>query len=96
MEDPGLWQIIDRVMQWLILPGLAGVAHLLYRQNQQDKEILRLATIMEERNARRDDDRAQLLSAIANLQAAINAVDAKLEAFKDYQNQHNYEHNHRT
>ena len=79
--DPDIWTIADRVMQWLILPGLAAIWWLVQRQNTSEREILRILTILEERNERRLEDRARSDEAVDRLQYSIMTLSEKLDRF---------------
>jgi len=79
--DPGLWEIVDRVMQWLIVPGIVMVWWLNQRQSTLDREILRILTILEERNSRRSEDRETDAASYRRLQASIDSLAEKLDRF---------------
>ena len=69
MPDPELWSILDRLMQWLILPAIAFLWAMNGRLSSHDREILRILTILEERNSRRDEERLDLARILSSLEA---------------------------
>lgn len=81
--DANFWQILDRAVQYLIIPGIMGIIYVVTRQNKQEKEILRLAIIMEERNVRRDSERQDFLAALARIDASITNLSGKFELSTD-------------
>jgi L-lactate utilization protein LutB len=94
MEDPNLWSILDRLMQWLILPAVAFIWAMNGRVSAHDREILRILTILEERNARRDEERVDLAKVIDQLEAhrkedkddmakAVNRLETVLDKLSD-------------
>ena len=73
------WEVLDKIIQWLIIP-LVVVAYILYqRVNSQEKEILRILTILEERERRRNEDRETELSANKALKESIDKLNTKLD-----------------
>ena len=77
--EPSFWLVADRVMQWLVLPGFGVLWWLVQRQTSSEREILRILTILEERNVRRSEDQTANLNAISKLEAAIEKLADKIE-----------------
>jgi hypothetical protein len=77
--EADFWNLADRLMQWLIVPGVVVIWWLTQRQSEIEREVLRIITILEERNVRRTEDQAANLSAIAELKAAIDKLTDKID-----------------
>lgn len=73
------WDTLDKIVQWLILPIIAIAYNLYQRVNSQEKEILRILTILEERERRRNEDRETELSANKALKEAIDKLNSKID-----------------
>ena len=73
------WEVLDKIIQWLIIPLVAVAYNLYQRVNSQEKEILRILTILEERERRRNEDRETELSANKSLKESIDKLSAKLD-----------------
>lgn len=79
--DPLTIAILDRVVQWLVLPLLVGYVYLSRQVTTQDKEILRILTILEERNKIRDEDLARNQNSVNKLFGAIEKLTDRLDSF---------------
>ena len=73
------WEVLDKIIQWLIIPLVVVAYNLYQRVNSQEKEILRILTILEERERRRNEDRETELSANKSLKESIDKLSAKLD-----------------
>ena len=73
------WETLDKIIQWLIIPVVAVAYNLYQRVNSQEKEILRILTILEERERRRNEDRETELSANKALKESIDKLNTKLD-----------------
>ena len=73
------WETLDKIIQWLIIPVVAVAYNLYQRVNSQEKEILRILTILEERERRRNEDRETELSANRSLKESIDKLSSKLD-----------------
>jgi hypothetical protein len=71
--------VIDRLVQWLIIPAIAFIWALQGRVGKSEREILRILTILEERNVRRDEDRQDSAKTVALLHEAITKLNDKLD-----------------
>ena len=73
-----LWTLFDALMKWVIIP----MAAMLWVHNQKvvsnEKEVLRIMTLLSERKDQRDEDRAELKEALRDLRAAILRLDQRL------------------
>lgn len=78
--EPELWTVLDRLMQWLIIPAAAGMWFLNTSVSKHDREILRILTILEERNHRRDEDRDDNKAAFEKLYTAIEHLTEKIDS----------------
>jgi hypothetical protein len=90
--DPSTLIVLDRIMQWLIIPAIVFTWRLNSKQNTQETEIKRILTILEERDKRRVEDnqerdkrrledREDSVRAIARLETAISSIGSKLDRF---------------
>lgn len=77
--DADIWMLVDRLMQWLILPAVGVLWAMNGRVSKQEKEILRILTILEERNHRRDEDREDTSKIFARLYEAIESLSTKID-----------------
>ena len=77
--DPEFWTVLDRVVQWLIIPALVAAWYLNRRVDSQEREILRILTILEERNQRRSEDREDSAAAFTALRGAIERLSSKID-----------------
>lgn len=79
------WALLDRVMQWLVIPaaivawqyarGLNARQSVLEKQlGETQSEIKRILTILEERQKRRDEDRTEVAEAVRELRGAIQSL----------------------
>jgi ribosomal protein L29 len=83
------WPLIDRLIQWLILPAIAWLWALQTRATDTERSILRvegeiarLLTVLEERERRRVEDREEFAEAVKELKAAITGLSAKLDQLR--------------
>jgi hypothetical protein len=91
-----VWPAVGLLIWWLrqlqdqIRSTLAQLQAVLARTDTVEKEIMRLCTILEERNRRRDEDRdiaraerendqRMIRSVVAQLHAAIEKLSDKIE-----------------
>lgn len=81
--EPDIWMVMDRVMQWLILPALGVIWAINTRIGKHEKEILRIMTILEERNRRREEDREDVSATFKQLREAITALAEKIDNLAD-------------
>lgn len=77
--DPDVWVVLDRLMQWLIIPAAGAVWWLTNRMGSMDREILRILTVLEERNSRRSEDREETAAAFKQLREAIQKLTEKID-----------------
>lgn len=82
--DPLTLMLADRVVQWLVIPLLLGFVYLYKQNNQHDKEILRILTILEERNRRRDEDMLNTEKTHEKLYGAIEKLTSRIENLLDH------------
>jgi hypothetical protein len=79
--DIDLWPLVDALMTWVIIP----MAAVLWVHNQklaaQDREVLRIITLLSERKDQRDEDHAELNGALHDLRGAIQHLDQRLADF---------------
>lgn len=80
MPDPEVWSILDRLMQWLILPAIAFIWAMNVRVSTHDREILRILTILEERNARHEGEKVEWAKVVTRLEAAVEKLSNKIDA----------------
>lgn len=84
------WQLLDAVIQWIIIPGFVWMWHLHNRVTSgekavaekfgtQDKEIVRLLTIIEEREKSRAQIRAGESATLNELHLAIKDMNDRLD-----------------
>lgn len=84
------WNVLNALIQWIILPAIAWLwaihgrvsAHekaTSERFGAQDKEIIRLLTILEEREKARATLRQGEIDAIAELHKAIKSMNERLD-----------------
>jgi len=73
------WPIISSLTQWLVIPAIAVIWGLNKRQSAQEKEILRILTILEERDKRRSEDREDASEVFVTLRAAIEKLSDKID-----------------
>lgn len=73
------WDLLDKVIQWLVIPALAVAYNLYQRVNSQEKDILRILTILEERERRRTEDREVEISTAKALKDSIEKLSAKID-----------------
>lgn len=96
MIEPELWPILDRVMQWLIIPAIAALWALHAKLNASDsinaarhsdaeKNILRLMTILEERDKQRQNDNRHAEKAFSDLQEVIEKLSERLDRFMEHE-----------
>jgi len=71
--------MINAIMQWLIVPAVVVIWQLNGRISRQEREILRILTILEERERRRDEDREDNAQIFKNLHAAIETLSVKID-----------------
>ena len=90
--DPITIMTLDRIVQWLVIPILMGIVFLYKQSNMHDREILRILTILEERNRRRDEDKKETEDTNRQLRKAIELLTSKIDALA-IQQSHNF-HNH--
>jgi hypothetical protein len=76
--------VINAVMQWLIVPSVVVIWHLNGRISRQETEILRILTILDERERRRDEDREDNSQIFKNLHAAIETLSAKIDRLHEH------------
>lgn len=86
-----IWDLIKNIVGWFVLPAIAFVISLSKQQEADrrynserhgdlEKQILRAMTILEERNKRRDEDRAEMASIMKELKDEIRHLGNKIEA----------------
>lgn len=71
-----LWGIALTVTTVVIVPY---VRYLSKKLEDQDKQLVRVVTILEEREERRAEDRANLAQSIDRLQKAIEKLEMRLD-----------------
>jgi hypothetical protein len=71
--------MINAIMQWLIVPAVVVIWQLNGRISRQEREILRILTILEERDKRRNEDRENNSEIFKNLHAAIETLSVKID-----------------
>jgi hypothetical protein len=74
-----LWLILDRMMQWLILPAIAVIWNVSNRTTKTEQEVLRILTILEERNARHNDEKINTAELFKELRSSIDKLTDKLD-----------------
>lgn len=79
LMESEIWFVVDRVMQWAIAPALGVMWWLNTRTSTLEREIMRILTVLDERNKRRDEDRADMVVALSGLQKTIDKLDHRLE-----------------
>ena len=77
--EPEIWMALDRLMQWLVIPAVVIAWHVLGRVNNHEKDILRILTMLEERNARRAEDREDTTAAIKSVHAEVVGLGSRIE-----------------
>ena len=91
MTDPITldWTLMDRLLQYVIIPALAWMWALHRQAAQQDREILRIVTMLEEREKHRitereetaklrESDKREMTEAIRDLKATISELRADI------------------
>jgi hypothetical protein len=76
--------IVNAAMQWLIVPAVVVIWQLNGRISRQEREILRILTILEERDKRRNEDRENNSEIFKNLHAAIETLSAKIDRLHEH------------
>jgi ribosomal protein L29 len=91
--DPEIWPLLDRVIQWLVIPAI-GAWWMLSREvsrhattmsegfGKHDKEILRILTILEERNGQRQEDRAHVADALEKLDGTLRELRKEIASMR--------------
>lgn len=79
--DLDAWIVAERLMQWLVLPLLAGWWALNARVGDHAQSIKVLTALMEERRSQREEDRAALRVVVADLKRTLDKLDDRLETF---------------
>jgi hypothetical protein len=72
-------EVLDRMVQWLIIPAIAFGWALNKRVSLHESEIQRIVTILEERERHRDRDRAADREVIRELKGAIDKLNDRLD-----------------
>lgn len=78
LADDAVWQFLDRLVQWLILPAIAVIWSMNNRLSMHDREILRILTILEERDHRRGEDREDWQVTVKTLREATQVLAEKI------------------
>lgn len=73
------WPIVQSLVQWLVIPAIVIIWNISKRQTQQEKEILRILTIIEERDKRRTEDRDSNMEVFQALRASIEKLHDKID-----------------
>ena len=80
---PDLLVVLDRLVQWVILPAAAMLFAHNRRINRIDAEILRILTILEERANARTEDREAERATFNDLKAALDRLTDRLDRTVD-------------
>lgn len=77
--DPITLHVLDRLIQWLVIPLVMWVVWLNKQSNKHDKEIYKILTVLEERNKTRDEDLNRQQEATRQLHEAIEKLSLRLD-----------------
>lgn len=83
--DSELWPLIDRLIQWLIIPAIVVLWSLHSRQNESERHILRLMTIMEERDKQYQADNRHAEGAFNSLKEVIEKLSERMDRFLEHE-----------
>lgn len=80
------WTLLERLVQWVIIPAIAWVWSIQRSVSDSDKRIsqlfsenLRILTILEERQKGGDEYKVNMAEALRDLRSVIKSLDDKLD-----------------
>lgn len=77
--DPMTIYLLDRIIQWLVIPLLMGFVWLSKQSSKHDKEIYKILTILEERNKMRDEDLKRNQEVQNNLYLSMEKLSTRID-----------------
>lgn len=72
------WNLVDRLLQYVVIPALAWVWALQKQTTNHEKILLRIETMLDERQRHRDEDKKEFAEAIRGLNDTIKELRADI------------------